>query len=148
MVNSGHNIYRQNAANAIISKDQLLLKLYNGSLNFLKLAKRGIEEKNPKISGENISKVIAILTELDCALDMEAGGDIAVNLSSLYRHIMYGLVDANLKNDIDTIGKMEHLLSEVKDGFEEAIRLNREKPVTTAAPQSISGNQEGLQFAV
>jgi len=148
MVNSGHNAYKQNAANAIISKEQLLLKLYNGSLNFLKLAKRGIEGKNPKVSGENISKVIAILTELDCALDMEAGGDIAVNLSSLYRHIMYSLVDANLKNDIAKIDKMGHLICEVKDGFEEAIRLNKEKPVATAAPHSIAGNQEGLQFAI
>jgi len=146
MVNSGHNVYKQNAANAIISKDQLLLKLYNGSLNFLKLAKRGIEEKNPKVSGENISKVIAILTELDCALDMEAGGEIAENLSSLYRHIMYGLVNANLKKDTDAMDKLELLLCEVKEGFEEAIRINKKKPDTTT--EYIPDNQEGLQFAV
>ncbi len=82
MVQTGHNAYKQNVGNTVISKEQLLLKLYSGALKFLAIAKRGMEEDNPRIKGENITKVLNIITELDCALDFEKGGEMAENLSA------------------------------------------------------------------
>lgn len=156
MVYTGHQAYRQNAGNSVISKEQLLLKLYDGSLIFLRLARRGMEENNPRIKGENISKIIAILTELDSALDMEVGGEIAENLSALYRHVMYRLVEINIKNDLKGLDEVEHILSELKDGFEQAAKLNREKkeagvPVQTPVPPSPYGtheHKEGMRLAI
>lgn len=156
MVYTGHQAYRQNAGNSVISKEQLLLKLYDGSLNFLRLARRGMEENNPRIKGENISKIIAIVTEFDCALDMETGGEIAENLSALYRHIIYRLLEINVKNDIKGLDEVEHILSELKDGFEQAAKINREKnealaPVQTTVPPPAYGvheHKEGMRFAI
>ena len=156
MVYTGHQAYRQNAGNSVISKEQLLLKLYDGSLIFLRLARRGMEENNPRIKGENISKIIAILTELDSALDMEVGGEIAENLSALYRHVMYRLVEINIKNDLKGLDEVEHILSELKDGFEQAAKLNREKKETEAAvqtpvppsPYGAHEHKEGMRLAI
>lgn len=156
MVYTGHQAYRQNAGNSVISKEQLLLKLYDGSLNFLRLARRGMEEDNPRIKGENISKIIAIMTELDCALDMETGGEIAENLSLLYRHVIYRLVEINVKNEITGLDEVEHVLSQIKEGFEEAVKLTREKkeaeaPVQTPVPPPPYGaheHKEGMRIAI
>lgn len=152
MVQTGHQAYRQNAGNAVISKEQLLLKLYEGSLNFLRLARRGMEEKSPKIKGENISKIIAIMTELDCALDMEAGGEIAENLSMLYQHITFRLVQINVKNDIKGLDEIEHILSEIRDGFIQAVKLTREKKeaeASTPAPlPPMNEHKEGMRIAI
>ncbi|MFA6010498.1 MAG: flagellar export chaperone FliS [Desulfobacteraceae bacterium] len=150
MVQTGHQAYRQNVGNAIISKEQLLLKLYEGSLNFLRLARRGMEEKNPRIKGENISKIIAIMTELDCALDMDAGGEIAENLSMLYQHIIFRLVESNVKNDLKGLDEVEHILSEIKEGFMQAVKLTREikeTPVPVSLPL-MNEHKEGLRIAI
>lgn len=159
MVYTGHQAYRQNAGNAILSKDRLLLKLYEGALNFLRLARRGMEDNNPKIRGENLSKVIAIMTEFDCALDMETGGEIAENLSGLYRHVIYKLLEINMKNDIKGLDDIEKIISNLKDGFEQAANLIREEKkeqmtaVTQEAPSAIPGydtheHKEGMSIAI
>jgi flagellar protein FliS len=148
MVQTGHYAYRQNAGNSVISNEQLLLKLYAGSLNFLRLARRGMEENNSRIKGENISKVLAIITELDCALDLDAGGEIAENLSALYQHITFKLIDANLKNNINTIDEVEHILISIKEGFEQAITSLREKKEITIPHHQIEEHKEGLRFAI
>ena len=151
MVQTGHQAYRQNAGNSVISKEQLLLKLYAGALNFLRLARRGMEEKNPRIKGENISKIIAIMTELDCALDMDAGGEISENLSSLYQHMIFRLVDINIKNDINGLDEVEHILMQIKDGFEQAVKITREKKDTVSVPVSVSQmteHKEGMRIAI
>ncbi len=45
MNNSGYNAYRHSAGNAVLSKDQILIRLYKGMIKFVSLAKRGIEMK-------------------------------------------------------------------------------------------------------
>ncbi len=146
MVQTGHNAYKQNVGNAIISKEQLLLKLYTGSLNFLKLAKRGMEEDNPRVKGENITKVMNIITELDCALDMEKGGEMAENLSNLYRHILYSLVNANLKDDIETLDSVANIILEIRSGFEEV--LNQSEAEKNALLQNNTQPKGGMQLAI
>lgn len=143
MVQTGHNAYKQNAGKTIISKEQLLLKLYSGALNFLALAKRGMEANNPRVKGENITKVLNIITELDCALDMDKGGEMAENLSSLYRHILFSLVNANFKNDIETLTSVESIIQEIKEGFEEALKQTTAEsiPSIKETPESKGGMQ-------
>jgi flagellar protein FliS len=152
MVQTGHNAYKQNAGNSIISKEQLLIKLYEGSLNFLRLARRGMEENNPRIKGENISKIIAIMTELDCALDMDTGGEIAENLSALYQHITFKLVDINIKHDIKGLDDVEHILTEIKDGFEQAVKITRDQKMEkqTAMPSQALTHEpkESMRIAI
>ncbi len=145
MVQQGHNAYKQNVGNTVISKEQLLLKLYEGALNFLALAKRGMEENNPRIKGENITKVLNIVTELDCALDMEKGGEMAENLSSLYRHVMFSLVDANLKNNLEAVTDIEYLIREIKDGFAEVLSGASD---VCPSPEINGEHKGGMQIAI
>ena len=117
---AGYASYRNVIANTIEKKEDILLMLYEGALMFLRIAQRGIEEKNSRLKGENISKVLAILTEFDCALDREKGGELAENLSVLYRYMMNRLGAANIKNDPEALEEVERLLRELYEGFKGA----------------------------
>jgi len=117
---TGYASYRNVIANTIEKKEDILLMLYEGALSAIRIAKRGIEEKNPKLKGENISKVLAILTELDCALDREKGGELAGNMTDLYRYMMNRLGAANIKNDPEALEEVERLVGELYEGFKGA----------------------------
>ena len=120
MKGTGYASYRNVVAATTESKEKILLMAYEGALTSVGIARRGIEENNPKLKGENISKVLAILTELDCALDRERGGDMAENLAGIYGYIMNRLSTANIKNDPEALEEVERLLSELYEGFKEA----------------------------
>jgi flagellar protein FliS len=105
----------------------------------------GIEEKSAKMRGENISKVIGILTELDCALDRDADDELVENLSDLYRYMVDRLTHANVKNDPDALKEVERLLTALKDGFEGAAQ---EIVPTQAIAKESKMTKEGVCLAI
>ena len=109
--------------------------LYEGALGAVRIARRGIAEKNPKLKGENISRVLAILTELDCALDLEKGGDLAENLAALYDYMIKRLTHANIKNDPEALEEVERLLCDLQEGFKGAAKKSA-RPVYTPGAES------------
>ena len=119
MIATGYAGYRKAMANRTESKEEILLMLFEGALISLRIARRGIKEKNPKLKGENISKVLAILTELDCALDRENGGDLAEKMSALYGYMINRLTTANIKNDPKALEEVERLLGKLYEGFKQ-----------------------------
>lgn len=122
MTGGAYTAYNNSMAHMTDRNDKVLLMLYDGALKYVRFARIGIEEKSPKIRGENISKVMAILTELDCALDREIGGPLAENLSRLYRYMMDRLTVANMDSEAEALDEVERLLSELKEGFEGAVK--------------------------
>src|SRR5919198_1502142 len=93
-----HSAYQQTAVNAHYDKGQLVVMVYEGTLRFLRRARQAMAGGQTARKGEAISRVLALLTELDCALDREAGGAIAINLADLYQWMMGQLVKANIHN--------------------------------------------------
>jgi flagellar secretion chaperone FliS len=120
MYPNAFNAYQHSAANTVEDNSQMLLKLYGGAIQFVKMAKKGIEETRPNIRGENISKVLAIISELQCALDPEKGGQIAVHLDSLYQYAIHKLSVANCRNNTAALEEVEQILLTLKEGFESA----------------------------
>jgi flagellar secretion chaperone FliS len=121
MTYAGYSAYNR-IASTIDSKEMILVKLLDGTVRFIRAARAGLEAGSPKTKGENISKAIAIITELDCALDREMGGALVENLSSLYPYILDRLTRANITNDSHILGEVEELLSTIKEGFAEAFK--------------------------
>jgi flagellar protein FliS len=157
MYNTGCNAYRHSASNTLEDRRVILLKLYDGILKFLAQARRGILENSPKIRGENISKIMAIITELECALDQEKGGEIAANLGSLYQYIMNRLTVASAENDVEALDHVKEIISMLKDAFEKAYQEQKNTMAshntkTETHPEIISGMsatpERGVQFAL
>lgn len=114
-------VYR-NTATLVDDKKHILLTVYEGLVNLLERARRGIEEKSPKERGEAIGKALAVIGELDCALDREVGGEIAENLENLYRFTSLQLTLANVKNDLDALDAARRVIETLKEAFEQAAR--------------------------
>ena len=99
------------------NKGRLVVMLYEGAIKFLKMAIREIESKNPEAKGKYISKSIDIIFELNTVLDMEAGGEVAMNLRKLYLFMGRHLTEANAKQDIGKIEEVIKLLEELNQSW-------------------------------
>lgn len=82
---------------------QLILMLYDGALKFLRLAKQGAEEKDIRKRGENLSKVIAIVAELNASLDPNVKDTSIDFLRSLYTTMLVELPRVSVTNDVKTL---------------------------------------------
>jgi flagellar protein FliS len=132
----GYSAYKQAELTVNKSKEELLLMLYDGALKFLRFAKVAITKQHISTRGENLSKVLAILTELDCALDHDIGGAVSTNLSSLYHYMISRVTQANIKNDLHALDEVIHLLSELQEGFASSIQATATSPSPSHPPQA------------
>ncbi len=112
----GVEIY-QDAAVTTQSSGRIVVMLYEGAIKFLKLAINEIEARNPESKGLNINRALDIIHELNTVLDIEAGGEIAQNLRSMYLFMIRHLSNANLKQDADMIREVIGLLEELNEGW-------------------------------
>ena len=94
---------------------RLVIMCYEGAVDSLKLAKQKIDEKDYEAKAKAINKTKDIIDELLCSLDLEKGGVIANNLSSLYnymkRRIMFGDINKDTGAIDEVIGMLSELLS-------------------------------------
>ena len=77
-----------------------------------------MERREIARKGEQISKAIEVLSALDASLDLEKGGEIAVNLRSLYEYMSLRLVTANANNDLAGLDEVATLVRNIKEGWD------------------------------
>ena len=99
------------------SPEELQLMLYDGAIKFMKLAIKEIEAGNPEAKGEYITKAVNIIDELNTTLDMEVGGEIAMNLRKLYMFMVRHLAEANTKQNTEMIDEVISLMEELNQGW-------------------------------
>ncbi|CAN2041885.1 Flagellar secretion chaperone FliS [Candidatus Magnetomoraceae bacterium gMMP-15] len=147
MTSIGYEAYKTTAIQATNNKEKILLMLFEGAIRFTKFAQMGIEKNDLQAKGENISKVLAILNELDCALDKKYGQDLADNLTGLYQFMMRRLTHANMNNDITALKEVEKFLGELQDAFKGAAEQSSGKDILSknAAQTKMS---KGMHFAI
>ncbi len=106
------NAYTQSKT-AVASPVDLVIMLYDGAIDYLDKAATAVNMKETKEKIKYIDKTVAIIDELLKSLNLEAGGEIAVNLQDLYIYMMRELTMANLQNDAGKIKHVESLLREL-----------------------------------
>lgn len=123
MYQAGSKAYQQVSLETSVnqaSPHQLIVLLFDGALNAIKLAKLYIEKGNIAGKGTAISKAINIIDNgLKSCLDMEKGGEIAANLDDLYHYISHQLVLANLHNDVAKLDGCYDLLNNIAQSWQE-----------------------------
>ena len=103
-------------------RGNVLLMLYDGAIRFCNSAKEGFEEKDLAKKGEFISKVYAILIELDATLNHDVAPELCQNLSNLYQYMMEKLIKANVHNDPESLATVIDLLSTLREGWRKAVQ--------------------------
>lgn len=99
-------------------KGKLIVMLYQGAIKFLKLGVKEIEASNFEAKNTYFNKAWDIINELNVSLDMDAGGEIAINLRKLYSFILSHISTANIKNDQSAAQEVIDMLEELKQGWE------------------------------
>ncbi len=113
---NGLEVY-QEASVTTQNKGRLIVMLYDGAIKFLKQAIRDIEANDFAGKGHHIQKAQDIILELNTVLDLEAGGDVAKNLRSLYNFMSKHLSQANIKSDAVMLGEVISILEELNQGW-------------------------------
>ncbi|MEN4921375.1 flagellar export chaperone FliS [Achromobacter spanius] len=102
--------------------ERLITLLYQGARAAIGQARIHLQEGRVSERGTAITKAIKIVDEgLKMGLNMEAGGDIAANLSRLYDYIVRTLLMANLKADVEQLDIADRLLADLAEAWQTSI---------------------------
>ena len=82
---------------------ELVVMLYDGAIQSADAACEAIASGNLPARKAAISKMVAIIGQLQNTLDMERGGEIAENLDRIYSWAISRLLDAIVKREV--VGK-------------------------------------------
>ncbi len=123
MYKVGSNAYKQVNLETSVSQaspHQLIVLLFDGALNAIRLADLHMQKGNIPDKGKAISKAINIIDNgLKSSLDLNQGGEIAENLDQLYQYISQQLVLANLHNDSKKLQTCFDLLDNIAQAWRE-----------------------------
>jgi flagellar protein FliS len=123
--------YKQNQVETA-SSEEILIMLYDGAIRFLLLAKKAHEQGDMEKRHKNVLNAQHIIQEFMNSLDMEIGGEMAVNLFRLYEYLNYRLIQFNLKKDVAMVDEVLDHLRSLKTTWEEAIRITKKERVAFA----------------
>jgi len=114
---------KNDAQTSYASPHQLMLMLFDGAIEAMSMTVGAIQNKNFELRSKQNTRSITIINGMRDCLDMEAGGDLANNLYSLYQYMAQELFKASFKNDADTIQNIQSMLKDIRESWEK-IPLN------------------------
>jgi flagellar protein FliS len=119
------------------SPHELIAKLLTGAIDAIREAKRHMQNNNIAAKSQRIKIAISIISDgLKSCLNMEEGGEIAVNLDRLYDYMLRRLISAHAQNDTAILDEVAALLYEIKtgwDGIRPEVLNNNEQPSESAS---------------
>jgi flagellar secretion chaperone FliS len=105
------------------SPEKVLLMLYDGAINFSKMAQDRINRKDIAGKGLYISKALAIVTELMNTLNHDICSNITRELERLYMYIIREFTRANINNDANALDNAIKILSNLRQTWTEAVAI-------------------------
>ncbi len=102
---------------------ELIVQLYDEAIKNIQIAS-AVMRGNSKLTYEEIkrkskaiTKSLNIVTGLADSLDMDKGGEIAVNLGKLYEFVNMRLLNANVNNDPVMLDEALRILNELREAW-------------------------------
>ncbi len=120
MVYNALSSYQKIQINSEINPQKLILMLYEGAIKRIHFAREGVTNKDPKQRGENLSKAIAIISELNASLRNIEHEEISF-LRGLFLAMMQELCKVSFTNDIQTLDRATKYLMELKRIWETSV---------------------------
>lgn len=126
----------------VLSADpvELINILYEHATLSVQDARDSLAQGDIRARSQAITKAISILGELESSLDLKLGGEIASNLSRLYRYMREKLTLGNLKQTDGPLAEVEELLQTLGEawrgiGHDQSGRARDEAPARKAAAE-------------
>jgi flagellar secretion chaperone FliS len=96
---------------------ELVVMLYDGAIRFLREAQDAEERKDAWGRATAVSKALAIVGELRSTLNLDEGGEMALDLERLYDYMMNRLLEVTTKRDASALDEVRQLLVTVREGW-------------------------------
>lgn len=119
VMRNGIDAYRKTEKQAEIHPVKLIHMLYERVLAHLEEAEHGIVKKDPKMRGENLSKSIAIITELNASLKPDDESEAAQFLRGLYMAILVELPKVSVSGDVQILRQTHRYMRQLKTVWEQ-----------------------------
>lgn len=152
---TGYDMYRSNHFEGMDPK-RLILMLYDGALKHIRLAREGVDQGDIRKRGENLGKVIAIVSELNACLDNTIHDESVDFLRGLYMAILMELPKVSINNDIRILDRSYGYIERLRAIWEKDVMgekggkkadtsavQNRERTETAPIPASSPGPVTG-----
>ncbi len=98
MSSYGPNEYKRTQITTV-DKGRLIVLLYDGAIKFINQAKACAESGDVEGKCNNINRAMDIIGELNHSLNMNDGGEIAVNLRRLYQFLSDRLLEGKISKE-------------------------------------------------
>ena len=120
------NPYRKYLRNAVETATPLMLiiMLYDEAIKMCNLASQDMGVNKESVHNKLI-KAQKIVTELTVSLNMDAGGEVAENLKSIYIYLHMRLVEANIENNKEKVNEVARILKDLRDAWHIVNQQNR-----------------------
>jgi flagellar secretion chaperone FliS len=96
---------------------RLILMLMDGALDRIAGARGAIEHGSTETKNRLLHRAVAIIDELRASINMEGGGEIAVNMAELYEYSSRQLLRANLEGRIELLDEVANLIREIRSAW-------------------------------
>lgn len=123
-----HSAYQTTQLSGM-SPGKVVEAVLDGALRATTRAIVAAEEGHVALRGEQVSQALALVGELQSALDLEAG-KLAEDLYALYDFVITELLQGNLKNEPDRFTNAEAVLTEIHEGWVQMLEASEQAPTT------------------
>ncbi len=112
---------------------QLVVLLCRALERYLTRAEQAIRDREFETKADALAKAHAVLSELICSLNNEAGGEVARGLRRLYLGMQRHIVDVDLGDDLELLAEVLEMARLLARTWEEALRRCLEERAAQAA---------------
>jgi flagellar protein FliS len=113
----------QNIQVTTSNPEKILIMLYDGAINFTKIAIDRLAKGDRAGKGMYIGKAHAIVGELMGTLNHEVGGEIAKQLERLYLYLIDEFIAANINNNPGNLENAVRIMTTMRDTWMEAVEI-------------------------
>ena len=126
-MNNPYSQYKQNSITTA-TPEELTLKLYNGVIKFMKIAKMNMEEKKVQDCNNNLMRCQDIIDELNMTLNMDY--EISTQLRNLYNFVKEQLIEANIQKDTKILDGIIPIMEDMRDTWKEAMEVAKKEKIS------------------
>ena len=109
---------------------RLIVMLMDGALERIATARGCMQRGETTEKARLLNRTVSIVAELRGSLDMNAGGQIAANLSELYDYMTRRLLTALANNQVELLDEVSTLLNEIRSAWVAIPSHAQRRPVT------------------
>ena len=117
----GISAYQSVAMTTAETRDphELVKLLFVGLTDRIAMARAALEKGDREARAVAVTKAQKILFGLRDSLDFEAGGELALNLDSLYDYCLRRLVNAHAREDDEIFAEVMELMVSIREAWKE-----------------------------